>query len=564
MASPFIADQGRAAARLEVAWRGTSDALWDWEYDTGTFRVSERWVELVGNDDGPDPSRWFRRVHPEDRERLHLMLDALRAGGQQRSSCELRLSCEGGRERWFQCTAVVCVEACTIGGSLRDITDERRRAARALDGALHDSLTGLDNRDSFVDRLGVALTRARSSGGNVSVYFLDLDRFQKINDSLGHEAGDRLLVSMARRLRRVARTGDVLARLGSDKFGMLSASPRDPEAALRLAQAIETVLSAPIILQGQKVFPTASIGVAFSADHVGPEEFLNDAYAAMHRAKGEEGPRQVLFDPSMNAKAKDNLRLEAELRRAIERREFVLHYQPVVSLEDGRLRGLEALVRWQHPERGLLPPFDFIPVAEETGLVVPLGWRVLEEACKQIVRWHAEYPGRTDLTMAVNVSAKQFREPDLVERLAEMIEDHEIPTGVLHLEMTESVIMEKTRANAEVLRSLRELGLGIQIDDFGTGYSSLSALHAFPIDTLKIDRSFVSRLGATGDDAAIVRAILDLGRGLGMDVVAEGIETTEQRERLRDLGCGRGQGYLFSAPVEPAAIAAFLDAPPAW
>jgi diguanylate cyclase (GGDEF)-like protein len=382
-----------------------------------------------------------------------------------------------------------------------------------------------------------------------AVLFLDLDRFKNINDSLGHTHGDLLLVAFAERLERTLRPIDTLARFGGDEFAILLSGMTDATDAVRVAQRIQDELSQPFVLDKNSAFATASIGIALSSSgYDRPDDILRDADIAMYRAKENGKARYELFDHGMHARAVSRLQLESDLRQAIEQKEFCVYYQPIISLQTGRLAGFEALVRWNHPRRGLVAPADFIPVAEETGLIVPIGQWVLNEACAQVRQWQIDSPSHRSLSLSVNLSARQVAQPDLLQRIKDALETSKLNPHCLKLEITESVVMENAEAAAQMFKQLRSLGVQLSIDDFGTGYSSLSYLHRFPLNYLKIDRSFVMRL-TTDNDNAIVRTISTLARNLGMEVIAEGIETEEQFQQLKMLGCEYGQGYLFSRPV---------------
>jgi diguanylate cyclase (GGDEF)-like protein/PAS domain S-box-containing protein len=444
-----------------------------------------------------------------------------------------------------------------------DVTDRRRAEEQLQHDAFHDALTSLPNRALFIDRLQAALARLQGAvarghqRGLFAVVFLDVDRFKLVNDSLGHSVGDRLLIELSNALKTAVRPGDTVARLGGDEFTILLEDLEGREEAVTVAERIQAVLREPLALAGHEVFTTVSIGIALSAPgYRRAEDILRDADTAMYHAKALGKSRHQVFDSSMHARARKLLQLEHDLRRAVERREFRVHYQPIVRVEDGRIAGFEALVRWQHPKRGLVAPSEFIPLAEETGLVVPLGRAVLEEACRQAAEWRKT--GGDDLTVSVNLSVKQFTQPDLVEQVDAVLRDSGLPSRLLKLEVTESMVMENTDAAIALLRRLKALGVHIAIDDFGTGYSSLSYLLRLPADSLKIDRSFVSGSGDPGRNANIVRTVVGLAYSLGLDVVAEGVETEEQRALLEDLGCPLAQGFLFSPAVDGAAATLLL------
>ena len=446
---------------------------------------------------------------------------------------------------------------------LNNYITEQERISRVLEetkehfrhAAFHDSLTGLPNRAMFTQLLQAEIDSSISGKQHsFAVLFLDLDRFKNINDSLGHTHGDLLLVAFAERLERTLRPVDTLARFGGDEFAILISGMSDTTDAVRVAQRIQNELSEPFVLDKNSAFATSSIGIALSSTgYDKPEDILRDADTAMYRAKENGKARYELFDHGMHARAVSRLQLESDLRQAVEQKEFCVYYQPIVSLQTGRLAGFEALVRWNHPRRGLVSPLDFIPVAEETGLIVPIGEWVLAEACAKVREWQAASPSHRSLSLSVNLSARQVAQADLLERIKEALETTKLSPHCLKLEITESVVMENAEAAALMFKQLRSLGVQLSIDDFGTGYSSLSYLHRFPLNYLKIDRSFVTRL-TTDNDNAIVRTISTLARNLGMEVIAEGIETEEQYQQLKMLGCEYGQGYLFSQPVNDEAV----------
>jgi diguanylate cyclase (GGDEF)-like protein len=439
--------------------------------------------------------------------------------------------------------------------------ERKRMEQQLIHDSLHDTLTGLPNRILLLERLDRALTRARREpDAFCAVLAMDLDRFKLINDGMGHSQGDRLLVAFARRLEAYLPAGTTLARLGADEFCILAEDLRDPGQAGILAERALDALSLAFDLAGYEVYASASIGIAVGGmGTAGPGELLREADTAMHRAKAAGKGRYEVFDDSMHAKAVKIMTLENDLRKALERKEFRLHYQPIVSLEDRHLMGFEALIRWIHPKLGMVSPTDFIPLAEDTGLIVPIGRWVLWQSLKQLAEWQGLFEGGKRLTMSVNLSGKQLRDADLVRQIQGILAETAVAPGSLKLEVTESAIMENPDQAAAILNGLRDMGVQLSLDDFGTGYSSLSYLHRFPFHDLKIDRSFVSKLEAGDKDAEIVKVINSLAKNLGMDVVAEGIETEAQWALLRDLACRYGQGYLFSKPLEDEAARKLIE-----
>ena len=447
----------------------------------------------------------------------------------------------------------------TIEQQSDEINQFPKRLEQLTRQAFRDPLTNLPNRALFMDRLTHGLTRAQRRHEHLAVLFLDLDRFKVVNDTLGHSVGDQLLVEVSRRLTSALRPGDTVARLGGDEFGILLEDVADAETAEAVALRIEESLGTPYRFEGREVFVTASIGIALSSAKLGlPEEILRDADLAMYHAKAKGKARHEVFDGSMSAPALDRMDLEMDLRSAISRHEFRLHYQPILRLDTGKITEVEALIRWQHEKRGLLQPDEFIGLTEETGLIVPIGQWVLSEACKQARLWQVEYPTTPPLVMSVNLSAKQFQNPKLVEEITQALDESGLAPSCLKLEITESTVMQDAPVTLTKLTELKELGVRLAIDDFGTGYSSLGYLKRFPVDTLKIDRSFVKGLSPDGGDNAIVRAVVTVAKSLNMDVTAEGVETEAQLAELRALGCDRWQGFLFARPVSPERVAPLL------
>jgi diguanylate cyclase (GGDEF)-like protein/PAS domain S-box-containing protein len=449
--------------------------------------------------------------------------------------------------------------------TFEDVTQRRTAEAELAIQTFRDRLTSLPNRALFMERLSQAILRSDRRKLSSAVLFLDLDRFKVVNDSLSHEAGDQLLVQVAKRLRGCLRPEDTVARLGGDEFVVLFEDLLGVGDGLSVAERIAAGFDPPFRLHGQDVFVTCSMGLAISAsaDTV-PSELIRDAEIAMYRAKAKGEGAIEIFDPSMNAQALARFQMDSELRRALERQEFTLHYQPVVGLKSGLIEGWEALVRWNHPERGLVPPMEFIPLAEETGLIVPLGKWIIEEACFQAGVWQAQWPADPPRLMNVNISGKQFGQRDLVTTVKTALRTSTLDPRSLKLEITESVMMKDPQASLEAMMVFKSMNIHLVIDDFGTGYSSLSYLKRFPVDTLKIDKSFVDGLGKDPESTAIVTAVVSLARSLGMRVTAEGIETLEQMEHLQRLECDQGQGYLFSKPLPRDQAEALLARNPRW
>lgn len=453
-----------------------------------------------------------------------------------------------------------------------NLTERKRIEDQLVHDAFHDALTGLPNRMLFVDRLKQAIARTqRNSGYQFAVLFLDLDRFKVVNDSLGHLIGDHLLIETARRLTECLRPGDTVARLGGDEFTVLLDGIREVTDATQVTDRIHQALQAPFQLDGHEVFTSGSIGIALSATgYSSPDELLRDADTAMYRAKAQGKACHAIFDTTMYDRAVIQLQLETDLRWAVSRLEsgqppeLQVVYQPIVVLTTGSISGFEALLRWHHPVGGLISPSEFIPIAEETGLILPLGRWVLQEACQQLYRLQQKFPAIGPVTISVNLSGKQFGQTDLVAQVATILETSGLAPQCLKLEITESAIMQNPEAAARSLQQLKALGVQLSLDDFGTGYSSLAYLHRFPIDTLKIDRSFTSQIDQDAEQLVIVRAIITLAWNLGMTVIAEGVETAQQLAQLRMLRCDQAQGYFFAQPLDALAVESCLQSMPIW
>ncbi len=446
----------------------------------------------------------------------------------------------------------------------REIHDRKLAEEQLLHDAFHDALTGLPNRSLFLDRLGRSIELAkRRPDQRFALLYLDLDRFKNINDSLGHGFGDQLLVRLARRLEGVLRPGDTVARLGGDEFAILLEDIRDSSDALRVAARIRTNLLAPFNLEGYEVVATASVGITLSdTGYDQPDKVLRDADIAMYRAKEQGGDRHEVFDKRMHARALARLQLETDLRKGIERGELVLHYQPIVSTRTNEIVSFEALVRWMHPERGLLPPGDFVPLSEETGLITAVDQWVIHEACSQLVEWRGQLNREAISSIAVNLSARHFKLPDLPQRIERVLGETGLEPQSLSLEITESAIMEDVESIMSTLSRLHSLGVRMHIDDFGKGHSSLSYLHRFHFDALKIDRSFIKRIGLGRQYSEIVRMITVLSHSLGMQVIAEGVENAEQESQIRAMKCDYWQGFHSSRPVDVQTALRILRASP--
>jgi diguanylate cyclase (GGDEF)-like protein len=444
-------------------------------------------------------------------------------------------------------------------GALRRAAEREVLEEQLRHRAFYDSLTGLPNRALFLDRIAHGIARGERLGQELAVLFIDLDRFKVVNDSLGHSAGDELLVQVGWRLRSCLRESDTIARLGGDEFTVLLEGPSAVADAVKAAERILATLAAPFVIDGQEAYAGASVGIAGgTAIRESGRDLLREADIALYRAKASGRGRHVVFEARMNHLPAEHLHLESDLHRAIERNELRVHYQPIFSLSDARITGLEALVRWEHPEKGLVPPGYFIPLAEDTGLIVPIGKWVIEEACRQMSEWKRSYPGAEDLFISVNLSARQLQDPNLLEDVEHAIAESGLDPQHLQLEITESVVMQEPEATVFKLNALKSLGISLAVDDFGTGYSSLAYLKRFPIDVLKIDRAFVAGLVQGEHDAAIVRTVVSLARALGLHTTAEGIEDRSQWQLLQELGCDHGQGFVFARPLRPEAVSELL------
>jgi diguanylate cyclase (GGDEF)-like protein/PAS domain S-box-containing protein len=550
--------------RYALAALGAHDGLWDWDLRAGTVYFSPRWQEIVGcaeGEMGTDPAAWFARIHPEDRPRVHAELLKPAAPGGEHFQSEHRIRHADGNHRWVLVRGVRVVDRAgatvRMAGSQTDISQRRSYEDQLVHDALHDTLTGLPNRGLFLDRLERAIAyHQRHPEHHFAVIFLDLDRFKVVNDRIGHVASDRVLVSLSRRLEACLRQGDSVARLGGDEFALLLHDVENPSA---VAHRIQQELARPFDAAGQQVLVTASLGIAVSSIGFSrPEDVLRDADAAMYRAKARGRARFEIADAELHARSLEQLEMESQLREAVERDQLRLHYQPIVVMETRELVGFEALMRWQHPERGLRSPDDFIPLAEQTGLIMAIGRWALAEACRQMEEWRRAYALSEPLWLSVNLSSRQFLHPQLVQEIHQILRETGFPPDRLRLEITESVIMDDPAAVGQILQRLRAEGIRVAVDDFGTGYSSLAYLHRLPVDTIKIDRSFVHDMHLDPALVAVIKTVISLSGSLQLETVAEGVETAEAASALHEMGCHLGQGFLFSHPLAPDAAARML------
>jgi len=549
--------------RYALAASAANDGLWDWDLRAGKVYYSSRWKQILAYAEdaiGTSPEEWLSRVHPEDRPSLRRVIAEHRSGRGGAFEHEHRVRASDGGYRWVLCRGLGVPGddglVVRLVGSLTGIDDKHAMAEKLKHQALHDSLTGLPNRLLFLDRLSQVIARSRRRPGyEYAVLWLDLDGFKVVNDSLGHVVGDLLLKKVAERLAAQVREVDTAARFGGDEFAVLLQDVPDLSAVETVVERIQEALSEPYDLDGQQVVVTASIGISTSANgYERAEDVIRDADIAMYKAKAAGRGNHAAFDASMYAGALTRMRTETELRRAIELGQLELYYQPIVQLGSKALTGMEALVRWQHPERGLLPPSEFLPVAEDSGLIVPMGRWVQERTCRQMRAWKSAGLVSEDLRVSINLSNREFWHSSLVKEIDEVLARTAVPATWIVLEITEGVIMRDLEAALGVLRELHDRGFGIHVDDFGTGYSSLEALHRLPIDALKIDRGFVADLADDGRSNELVRTIVHLGHSLGLDVIAEGIETPDQYRVLSNMGCPEGQGYWFSYPAPAAQL----------
>ncbi|MCC5664345.1 EAL domain-containing protein [Nostoc sp. CHAB 5784] len=562
----------RSNERFTVATSAVNCVIYEWDIKQKTIERTAGLVDILGyspEEAQPSFQWWIARIHLDEQQHFCQQI-AIALANKSDFALEYRICDRNNQYRyvWDRGTIVRNSDgqAIRIVGSTLDITDRKQIEEQLLYDALHDRLTGLPNRALFIDRLESVLKHAqRHTDYLFAVLFLDLDRFKLVNDSLGHSIGDQLLIAIAHRLLKCIRPSDTVARIGGDEFTILLNDIKEVTDVTDVADRIHKQLTAPFNLDGHEVFTTASIGIALSTiGYDRSEELLRDADIAMYRAKTLGKARYQVFGKEMHTSTVARLQLEMDLRRAIERQEFQLYYQPIVSLKTGILSGFEALLHWQHPDRGLIYPAEFISVAEETGLIISIGQWVLHQACFQMYEWQRQLPTDIPLTINVNFSSKQIMQPDLIEHIKQVLQETHLGASSLRVEITESVIMENTEAASSILFELKALGIQLEMDDFGTGYSSLSYLHRFPMDGLKIDRSFITRIGIDAENLEIVQAIVTLAHSLGMNVTAEGVETKAQLSQLQSLKCEYGQGYFFSKPVNSETAKALITKGSQW
>ena len=555
MAQGIVSDVERRA----LALTGAGDMIWDWDVAADRIFTSPETEVMLGLKHGSldgAAATWLEVLHPLDRDRFRATLDGVVEQRRGRVSQDFRMRTADGHYLWLALRARPVVgsdgEVIRLVGTLTDVTEFKTAEERLLHDAVHDNLTGLPNRELFLDRLEAVLGFAKvDSTIRPTVMVIDIDRFKQVNDSVGMALADSILLTLARRLGRLIKPHDTLARLSGDQFGLILLSERDSARITELAETIRRTLRAPITFNDREIFLTGSIGMALGdTEPQRAEERLKDAELAMYHAKRNGGDRIDVFKPAMRARKSDRLSIESDLRRALEREEITILYQPIVRLDDRAVAGFEALARWNHPKLGRMSPNEFITIAEETGLIVELGLFVLERTARQLSAWQRTLRPRESLFASVNVSSRQLLRHDLIQDLRTVLARSPLTRGSLKLELTESVVMENPEHAAQMLHRIRELGAGLALDDFGTGYSSLAYLQRFPFDTIKIDQSFV-RTTAKGTRPVILRSIIALAHDLGMDVVAEGAETDSDAVELYQLGCEYAQGFVFGEPMTP-------------
>jgi len=551
--------------RFQLAAQGANDGLWDWHLKTNELYFSPRWLNMLGYTEKEfhnSLADWLNLVHPADKRELSIRLHDHLSKRNSRFRHEYRIQDKTGDYRWVLAQGMLILDEnggpYRFAGSQTDITEMKRMERQLIHDSTHDLLTNLPNRLLFREELGKLLHQAQAHAINFAIVQLNLDQFQLINNGLGHLFGDQILMIVASRLQSLVKPADTVARLGGDEFGLLLTESQTPETVAQFAARIIATLAEPVTVHGQDMVLSAGIGIVIhQPQHINVGQLLGDAATAMHHAKAMGAGNWILFNEEMRAHAISRIQLESKLRRAIEQHEIQVFFQPILNSKTRKPESMEALVRWFDPEKGIINPAAFIPLAEETSLILPLGEFVLRKACQEAIKWHAM--GYPHLTVAVNLSPKQFALHDLCERIATIMTESGMPREKLHLEITESQLMENPQHAIEVLKGLRELGISISIDDFGTGYSSLAYLKRFPINTLKIDRTFVEGLPIEHDDVEISKAIIALAHSLKLDIVAEGVETEAQAEFLQHEGCSLLQGFLFARPMPAAEIGPWLD-----
>ncbi len=551
--------------RYILAAQITNDGLWDWELSSNQIYFSPRWKSILGYSEteiGSHPEDWFALVHRQDLSRLKGNLFACLSGDIPQFEMEYSLQHRNGEYRCMHCRCIAAQDetqkVIRLIGSQTDITQSKQIEARLHYETCHDRLTGLPNRSLFIQQLELNQQKPDCC---FAILFVDLDRFKTINDSLGHKIGDRFLVEVANKLKKCLRQQDIVARLGGDEFAILLTQIKNVRVGTDVAYRIQQELALPVQIGDRLISITASVGIAFNNSRGNYlTESLRDAEIAMYQAKAKGKARHAVYEEAMHLQSLQTIQLEQDLRRGIEAQQFELYYQPIVTLATNQIVGFEALVRWHHPLKGMIPPNEFIPLAEETGLIVPLGWWILREACSQMFYWQQNNPDKANLSISVNISSQQFSQPYSSYLVAQILQETGINPQSLKLEITESQVIKDIELALTTLEKLKQLGIQLSMDDFGTGYSSLSYLHRLPVDTLKIDRSFIIGIELDPSKLELVKTIIKLAEIFNLNVIAEGIESHLQRDHLLNLECKYGQGYLFSQALPKEIATALIKA----
>jgi len=554
--------------RFALAAQGSNDGLWDWDLRNNDIYFSSRWKSMLGyadNEIGNQPEEWLNRVHPDDRPEMEARISTHITGRISHFEHEFRIMHNDGEYRWMLTRGLavrnVSGHAYRMAGSQTDITSRKMATEQLLYNAFHDALTDLPNRALFMDRLQQVITTSARRGELLyAVLFLDMDRFKIVNDSLGHLVGDKLLVAVGLKLAECVRPGDTVARLGGDEFAVLLEGISEMKDAVDVADRIHHGLSTPFMIEGHDIYAAVSIGIALGSNlYERAEQVLRDADIAMYEAKKRGSSCSEIFDAGMHANILDRIQLESELHCVLDHNELTMVYQPIIDLKTNQVAGFEALVRWNHPTRGMVYPMEFIPLAEETGLIFKIGEWILWEVCRELGALQKRFPSQPPLGMSVNISGKQFAQENLADLVIGILHETGVVPHSLAIEITETMLMDNLDRAIATMNRLRAMGVQIHIDDFGTGYSSLSYLHSLPIDALKIDRSFISKLTANGENQEIIQSIITLASSLNFDVIAEGVELNHQLEQMKALECRFGQGFLISRPMEAHAINAWVQ-----
>lgn len=549
----------KSETRYALASKGANDGLWDWDFSNEEIFFSKKCLEILDVEEtaGYQSMRncWLNKIHQNEVEGVVEQFQNHLKGKTNHFQNEHRIRLGNGDYRWVLARGLAFRDengrAIRIAGSLTDITERKNAEIKLAYDSVHDSLTNLPNRKFLMERLKRSLERTQKDKKYLfAVLFIDLDRFKVINDTMGHQTGDEILLKIADKLNYLIRPKDMVARLGGDEFVILVENIKDHDQVVKIAERIITALKRPMMHKNKDFYLSASIGIAFSShDYNIPDNLVRDADIAMYSAKIKGKGRYEVFEKQMLSGAVSYLQIQNDLHRAVENNELTLFYQPIVSLTTQSLVGFESLVRWIHPVHGLIPPMEFIPIAEENGLILPIGKWVLRESCRQLKEWQQNCKLPQKLFISVNISAKQIDRGTVIKDVTEILAETNLSPEFLKLEITESTLMKNKDRAIETVSGLRKMGVKISIDDFGTGYSSLSYLHNFAIDTLKVDRSFVQRIGVPDEKTEIIQTIITLAANLGVEVIAEGVETEEQLQFLRDNNCSFGQGYYYSRPV---------------